>query len=544
MSRGGEDPYAYCLARDCARDEVVRKFVAPALEMVMLDKALNNEFDKEKALLIFGEMYATAVAGDGTVGPDNVRLTIGGELGGGAALLRLATLLLLNQLLPKELTFNVKVYVNEGRYRIVAYGGDAVRLKRLLAVAAPSASGGYLSPKFEEFVEKARANVQPGNVRLTGSGRVAADLTISEAGVAIKYNVYMRETDILLQFRSTDRDRVELAARLLRLAGISAEVKKESGRDVWRIEAHTDKLAAGRKELRDALAEIVREAITRGWVDAGKAERWLEKLEVGLTLREGWPKYYVRLVEGALVVRFSSTNPDSIAREVQRLRAMGLVEGVHFTVKMPEEGRDGYVSVLREGLAHAAWLSEYGSEEQRRLAAEFVEYILRRAEEAGKEVYEKAKKIIEEGKARGSLRLVGFEKRVEVGGREYVVKVIGGGAEFDVGRGGKKLLKIRITAEVDGVRREYTITFGRYGRDNAALGYATARADAPGGREADAERLTAVIKALTGREPKMRRRSDGTIEVVCGREHLEGFKRYAELADAIERWLDETRRRT
>jgi hypothetical protein len=64
----GEDPYVYCLARDCARDEVVRKFVAPALELVMLDKALKGEFDREEALLIFGEMYATAVAGDGSVG--------------------------------------------------------------------------------------------------------------------------------------------------------------------------------------------------------------------------------------------------------------------------------------------------------------------------------------------------------------------------------------------------------------------------------------------------------------------------------------------
>ncbi len=58
----------YCLARDCARDEVVRKFVEPALELVMLNKALRGEFDREMALLIFGEMYATAVAGDGTVG--------------------------------------------------------------------------------------------------------------------------------------------------------------------------------------------------------------------------------------------------------------------------------------------------------------------------------------------------------------------------------------------------------------------------------------------------------------------------------------------
>jgi hypothetical protein len=95
---------------------------------------------------------------------------------------------------------------------------------------------------------------------------------------------------------------------------------------------------------------------------------------------------------------------------------------------------------------------------------------------------------------------------------------------------------------VDPVVREYTITYGRYGKLNAAVGRATARADAPGGRRADAERFSALIKALTGKEPRIIERSDGTVEVVCGREHLDGFTRYAELADAIERWLEETRR--
>jgi hypothetical protein len=127
----------------------------------------------------------------------------------------------------------------------------------------------------------------------------------------------------------------------------------------------------------------------------------------------------------------------------------------------------------------------------------------------------------------------------EVGG-EHVVKVLGGGAEFDKGRGDKPLLRIRITAEVDGIKSEYMITFSRRGGDNAVLGFATAKADAPGGREADAGRLAAVIKALTGRAPRIRRRSDGTIIIECGREHLEGFKRYAELADAIAKWVKET----
>jgi hypothetical protein len=144
----------------------------------------------------------------------------------------------------------------------------------------------------------------------------------------------------------------------------------------------------------------------------------------------------------------------------------------------------------------------------------------------------------------GSLRLIDVRGvEVDVGDRRHVVDILGGGAEPEEGGSGRTLLRIQITAEVDGVRRDYTITFNRRRSDNAAVGYAAARADAPGGREADAERLSALIKALTGREPRIRRMKDGTIIIECGREHLEGFARYAELADAIRRWLEETGRR-
>jgi 23S rRNA pseudoU1915 N3-methylase RlmH len=535
----GEDPYVYCLARDCADDKIVRKFVAPALELVMLDKALRGEFDREKALLIFGEMYATAVAGDGSVGPREIRLAVGGELGGGAALLRLAALRLLNQLLPDELKFDIHTYAVEGIYHITTTGENVVRLKRILAVTAPSAGGEYLSEKFDEFVKAAQVEVRldKSSIRLTEKDHVAADLIISVGGVAVKYNVYLRDK-IELEFQSTDRSRVELAARLLRLVGVSTEVSKVGNRDEWRVEATTDMLAAGREELRDALAEFVRATVK----NEKKAERWLKKLESGVALKEGWPKYEVRLTEGALVVRFKSTDPHSIEREKQRLENMGLEEGKHFTVKMPEEGRYGYVRILREGLAYIARLSVRGEKEQREQAEEFVKYILERAKKEGKEVSEKAQKIIEEGKARGSVKLERFERKVEVNGKEYVVKVIGGGAEFEKSESGKLLLRIRITAEVDGVRSDYTITFGRYGKRNAAMGRAYARADAPGGKEKDAERFAALIKALTGMEPWVYRIKGGRIIIECSGEHLEGFMRYAELADAIERWLEETNR--
>jgi hypothetical protein len=549
----------YCLARDCARDEVVRKFVAPALELMMLDKALNKEFDREEARLRFGKMYATALAGDGSVESKRVVLVVGGELCGGTALLRLATLQLLNQLLPKELKFNVRVYVKNGRYYyITAYGEDAARFNRLLAVSAPSAGGEYLSEKFNEFVEEAQVEVRlnENSIRRTEKGRVAADLIISEASIDVKYTVYLLKDVILLHFASSDRGRVELAALLLRHAGVSAEVKKVGDRDEWRVEVTTDKLAAGRKELRDAIRKVVEEALKKGGVDEKKARRWLEKLERGRVLMEGWPKYHVGLTHsGSLVVRYETTDLDNIMREVHRLEKMGLKRGVHFSVKTPGGGEKGYVSILKEGLAYAAWLSVRGKDEQqRKLAATYVELILLRAEEAdgGKcgKVCEKVKEIVEKGKAWGSLTLKRFEKEVEVDGRRYVVKVINGGAEFKRGRDGRKLLRIRVTAEVSRVEgehivrvvREYAITFGRYGEDNAAMGFAYASVDAPGGREADAERFSALVEALTGKRPRVYHMKDDRIKMECYKEHLDGFARFTELADAIEKWLEETDR--
>jgi hypothetical protein len=129
------------------------------------------------------------------------------------------------------------------------------------------------------------------------------------------------------------------------------------------------------------------------------------------------------------------------------------------------------------------------------------------------------------------------------------VKVIDGEA-VEEDRGGRKLLRIRITAEVgrvegehivDRVERKYTITYGRYG-NNAARGHAYASAKAPGGREADAKRLAALIKALTGKEPKVYRMDSGKIKIVCYEGHLKGFMRYRELAGAVEEWLEETSR--
>jgi len=509
-------------------DKVAREVVAPALLLIQAERLGVDE----TTLRYLGAVISGAVGGDGYVSAAEGKVVLtSGE--------REIALLWAAALAAHGIKAEVK---GAGRgFDAVTSGGDAARLAGLYFLYGPPLLEGDDRLKNHKLAEAVGLGAEGLSVsweglRRTEGGLVAADLIISVGGAAVKYNVYLRGDAIELQFQSTDRSRAELAARLLRLAGVRTEVKKEGSRDAWYVRAYTDMLAAGRKELRKALAELVRTAHSKGWVDEKRAEGWLKKLEEGLTLREGWPRYEVVLAKGALMVRFSSTNSGNIEREAQRLRAMGLEEGKHFTVKMPKGGKAGYVSILRKGLAYAAWLSVYGEGEQRELAAKFVEYILQRAEEAGKEVYKKAREIIEEGKARGSLRLEGFEKEVEVNGRMHVVKVISGGAEFEESGSGKTLLRLKITAEVDGVRRDYAITFGKY---NNVVGRAVARADAPDGREEDAERLSALIKALTGREPNIRRIKDGTIIIECYRGHLEGFMRFAELADAIERWLEE-----
>ncbi len=377
-------------------DKVAREVIAPALLLIQEERLGVNE----TTLRYFGAVISGAIDGDGYV---SAAMRVVGLTSGKLEVALLKTAVLA--------AYSIKAKVRKAEssdaafgFHVIASGDDATRLASLYFLyGAPLLEGDerITNHKLAEAVKLATEglNVSWEGLRRT-KNRVAADLIISVGGAAVKYNVYLRTTDIMLQFQSSDRGRVELATRLLRLAGIGAEVKREGGRDVWYVTAHTDMLAAGREEFRKALAEIVRKAVKNRWIDAGKAERWLEKLEKGRTVREGWPKYYVGLTGGALVVRFSSPNPDSIEREKQRLENMGLEEGRHFTVKKPEEGRNGYVRILRDGLAYVAWLSVHGSGRQRELAAEFVEYILQRAKEEGGEVYKKVKEIVEEGKAR------------------------------------------------------------------------------------------------------------------------------------------------
>ncbi len=254
-----------------------------------------------------------------------------------------------------------------------------------------------------------------------------------------------------------------------------------------------------------------------------------------------WPRYDVQVkLSGALEVRYSSAVLSRIMLEAKKLREMGLEEGKHFTVNSSRNGRM-YIYIRRTGLIRAAWLSVRGSGRQRELAAAFVEHILQRAWEAcrGKEpcaVYEKAEEIIEDGKAWSSLTLRGLVREVWVGKKRHVVKTLG----CSVAVGGSGLLHIAVSAEVDGVVGVYVFSFGRFSRLGLIRGFAYADAKAPGGRVADAVRLLALVKALTGKRPKVVHSKRGKITIMLRRVHLYRLTRYAELAEAVEMWLAET----
>ncbi len=287
-------------------DKVAREAVAPALLLIQAERLGVNE----TTLRHFGAVVSGAVGGDGYVsaamgeaGLDNSEREI--ALLWGAALLAHG--------IKAEMRRTGSVF------RVAALGGDTVKLVGLYFLYGPPLLEGderVINHKLAEAVELGAKglNISWEGLRRAEGCRIAAELTLSEGSAAVKYNVYLRSDAIELEYQSTDRSRAELAARLLKQAGVSAEVRKAAvgGRDVWRVRAYTDMHAAGRKELRGAIAEIVKTARSNGWVEAGKAEGWLEKLESGRVLMEGWPKNNVQLTEDALVVRFSSTNSGNI----------------------------------------------------------------------------------------------------------------------------------------------------------------------------------------------------------------------------------------
>jgi hypothetical protein len=503
-------------------DKIAREVVAPALLLMQAEKLGVNE----ATLKCFGAMLWGAVGGDGYVSAaeKEVNLTSGE---GAVALLWAAA----------WSAYGVRPRVAGAgrRFHVVARNDGAVRLAQLCVLFGPPMleEEGYISHKLVEAVELGSRV----SVRIEGSWRrvkdgAAVDLYISASGVTRKFNLHLQEM-VSLRFKSTDHEEVELEARLLRLAGVEVRVRKEGNRDVWYIQAYTDQLAEGNEELRKGLVKAVEGALRRGLIDEEKAKRWIEKFEKGVSTWRGY-KFKIGLSGGALQVKFRSTNPENVRKLKQELESLGLREDEHFTVKWSEDEKIGYIYIAREGIIELAYIAKHGTDETQRLgAASLIEHLSREAELASKEVLVKLGELVREGESRRSLHAEGLKTIVEIEWKGRHVEVSVEVKNIKAWEDGDKL-RIVVGAIVGGVKGQWTATFRRT-KKNAIEGYTVARVNAPGGREEDAKRIIALVKALTGEEPNIKL-DKGKPVIIYTRRHLNGFKKYAEVADTIREW--------
>jgi len=354
-------------------------------------------------------------------------------------------------------------------------------------------------------------------------GRYArAELVIKAGGRGAKFSVELSYT-VKIQFNSSSREAAEEAAALLREAGVEAELRsywdKSVNREKWYVKASIDSLASARRELREALAQAIREAEEAGLVGREKADAWLEKL---LRMR------FSALLDsrGALRVMHKSTSPLSVEYAAERLERLGLRPGVHYRAKKPQGGGRGWVAITPEGLRRLAHLAARAQDEQIRAEAT---QLLQQVEEAAEgEARRRLEEEIEAGRSRGAAKLAGF-KTGDVAIHEAKAWIE------------KEQLRIWIRAEVGGTPLQKTITFTR-GARGEVRGYAYAHADAPGGRAADAHRAKTLIRAVTGHEPTIVERRDGAIMLKLTRRHLEALMKYAEIHQEAEKWLQETKK--
>jgi hypothetical protein len=165
-------------------DKVAREVVAPALLLMQAERLGVNE----TTLKYFGAVVSGAINGDGYVSAAMrlVDLTSGERV---IALLWGAALA----------AHGIKVEVRRVRsvYDVIASGDDAVKLAGLYFRYGPPLLEGddrLKNHKLYEAVKLAAEglNVSWGGLRKTEGDHVAVDLTISDGGVAVKYNVYLR----------------------------------------------------------------------------------------------------------------------------------------------------------------------------------------------------------------------------------------------------------------------------------------------------------------------------------------------------------------
>ena len=509
--------------RDRLNDDKVAREVAPPALLLL-------QAQSKEALRRFGMMLSAEIDGDGTISAAQRRVSL--ATGCAAASLLWGAALAAHGIRPK-------VYWSGRNEVCVVADGKYAAAAALLYTVYRLGAGAVENHKAAEAARLApeAVSLRWENLRRTKNA-VAADLHISALGQEVKFNLYLHKSEIMLRFNTTARKRAELAAGLLRALGVNAEARKK-GESEWSVFASTDQLAAGHEKLRKTIKAVINAALRRKELALDKelAEDWLRKLERGVPTWRGRKITMALTKRNGLQVQYrSGVDLDDVIRAFEE---MGLREGEHFAVKTLKRGRALYLKA--EGVRRLSWLSVYGTETQRRAAAEFLEFLRKKADMKGAEVRRKVEELIEKGRRRGAVERISTKKDIWLLWKGRWIKLtveIKNVEAWVEEEGGRSRLRVAVKAVVDGVERQHVLAFYRTSR-NEVHGFTPVNADAPGGREEEAKRIAAVSMILTGKAPSIYWYRKQTL-VVFRRSHLEGLMRYVKVNSVAEKWLKQT----
>jgi len=197
------------LKNELDNDKIAREVVAPALLLIQAERLGVDE----TTLKYFGAVISSTVGGDGSVSAAWKEVSL--SSGEGVVALLWAAAWSAYGVRPRA--------TGGGRaFKVVASNDDAVRLAQLCVLFGPPMleKEGFISHKLVEAVElgsKVSVRIEEGSWRRIKGG-AAVDLYISAGGVMGVFSLYLHNKVVLI-FRSTNREEVELKVRLLRLAG-------------------------------------------------------------------------------------------------------------------------------------------------------------------------------------------------------------------------------------------------------------------------------------------------------------------------------------
>ncbi|MCU7788456.1 hypothetical protein ODS41_11095 [Pyrobaculum sp. 3827-6] len=477
-----------------------------------------------------------AVLGDGSVYPNETRLTVGG---GKEDKVPAEVKADLYYALLKSIGYRPRMYKAGGAVYIKLYGDEAKRFARealpylaaLERMLEAVKSDEQIYSKVEKLIDMARAERVKAWIKdfTTEGKRPRARLVIEADGATAEYQIYLRKDNTVeLRFGTTDREEAERRTAVLRAVGVRSEVRRVGNRVEWRIQVTTNALAAEsvHEAVRRAVAEFLEKCREAGALGEEAYRRLAAKFERGVP-EWGEVRFSVTLrKDGTVVVGFEPSDPQSFSKAVELLRGLGMrdtCEGdwcfVHFTAREPGVGKEGFVRITVDGLRYIGWLALHGEGDVRERAQWLRDMLLKEAEARGVEVRRRLEQYFREGEQWGSVKPP-IEKEVEVDGRRVKVRFEEVKAWREKSEKTEHLV-VKIRAKVEEEGRETTVEKeARFfkTRSGQIRGYVNIYADAEGGREADYLRTAAVLKALGveswSRQKKQIRLTGGAVEAL------------------------------